>query len=87
MSKPGLRDIVMEEQQRPDEYSGYIQARIQSLREKQNSILISINDHYYIPKYETNLGADPIMEILRDNWTTSNERSETIIKDIVGNFS
>jgi len=87
MSKPGLRDIVMEEQQRPDDYSGYVQARIQALREKQYSVLISINDHYFIPKYETNLGAEPIMEILRENWTTSKERSETIIKHVIENFS
>jgi len=87
MTKPGLRDIVMEEHQRPDEYSGYIQARIQGLREAQNSVLISINDHYFIPKYETSLGAEPILEILRANWKTSNERSETIIQKIVENFS
>jgi hypothetical protein len=87
MSKPGLRDIVMEEQQRPDDYSGYVQARIQALREKQYSVLISINDHYFIPKYETSLGAEPIMEILRENWTTSKERSETIIKHVIENFS
>lgn len=87
MAEPGLRDIVMEEQQRPDDYSGYIQVRIQALREKQKSILISINDHYYIPKYETSLGAEPVMEILRENWTTSNEHSETIIKNVIENFS
>jgi hypothetical protein len=77
----------MEEQQRPDEYSGYIQARIQGLREKPNSILISINDHYFIPKYEPNLGAEPILEILRANWAISNERSQGIINQIVENFS
>ena len=87
MSKPGLRDIVMEEQQRPDKYNGYVQARIQALREKQYSILISINDHYFIPKYESSQGAEPIMEILRENWSASNEHSEEIIKKIVGNFS
>ena len=87
MTKPVLRNIVMEEQQRPDDYHGYIQARIRTLRENQNSILISINDHYHIPNYKLNLGSEPILEILRNNWSISSQRSEETIQQIVNNFS
>lgn len=87
MSKPGLRDIVMEDQQRPDEYIGYIQARIQALQEKPHAIRTSINDHYSIPKYDTSDGATPIMNILEANWETSMTRSEELINNIIRNFS
>jgi len=87
MAKPGLRDIVMEDQQRPDEHTGYIQARIQALIEKPDAILISINDHYAIPNYDTSTGAEPIMDTLEANWEISMTRSEGIIKHIIENFS
>ncbi len=87
MTKPGLRDIIMEDQQRPDERTGYIQARIQALNEKPDAILISINDHYVIRNYDTSMGAEPIMSILEANWEISIARSEEYIQHIIKNFS
>lgn len=87
MKRPGLRDIVMEDQDRPDEHTGYIQARIRSLREKPLAILISVNDHYEIQDYKNSMGASPVLDILRTSWDASIQRSESIIKNIIENFS
>lgn len=87
MRRPGVRDIVMEDQERPDEHSGYIQARIRSLKEKPVSIMIGVNDHYEIQDYKNSMGAGPILSILDASWDVSIQRSESIIKNIVENFS
>jgi hypothetical protein len=87
MKDPGVRDIVMEDQDRPDGRTGYIQARIRALRQKPLAILISVNDHYEIPDYKTSMGASPMLDILRTSWDTSIQRSESIIHNIIKNFS
>jgi hypothetical protein len=87
MKVPGLRDIVMEDQQRPDDYHGYIQARIQALRDRKNGILVSINDHYFIPDYETHMGCESVIDILQKNWKESIDRSDSWINTIIMNFS
>jgi hypothetical protein len=77
----------MEDQDRPDGRTGYIQARIRALRQKPLAILISVNDHYEIPDYKTSMGASPMLDILRTSWDTSIQRSESIIHNIIKNFS
>lgn len=87
MSNPGLRDIVMEDQQRPDEHTGYIQTRIRALIGKPDAILISVNDHYALSNYDNSAGAGGIMDILEENWEISIGRSEQIINNVIKNFS
>ncbi len=77
----------MEDQERPDEHTGYIQARIRSLKEKPLSIMISVNDHYEIPDYKNSMGVGTILDILDTSWDASIQRSESIISKIIGNFS
>jgi hypothetical protein len=86
MKAPGLRDFVMEEQQRPDGYHGYIQARILALSERR-SFLVSINDHYFNPEHKSHMGCESIIDILQKNWKESLDRSEAMINKIIVNFS
>ena len=85
MRNPGMRDFIMEDQERPDEYRGYIQARIQSPRTVKNSVSLSINDHYEI-NYEEGSGATEIINILELNWDKSMERSRLLISTIKEKF-
>lgn len=89
MKKPGLRDVIMQDEERPDDYDGYIQARVQSLKDTDNKNLvkISINDHYQISNYSPSMGCEAIINIINENWSTSLNRSNTYIDLIIKRFS
>jgi len=85
-SNPGLRDFVMEEQKRPDEYNGFIQARIQSNRNMADTLIVSINDHYEIPDFKNEIGSVEIMDILNNDYKHSKIRSKNTIEKIIEKF-
>lgn len=75
LKKPGMRSLTIEGQ-RPDEYKGYIQVKIEPSTKIQSGIYISINDHYEAEK-ESN--CNTIIDILNIDWINAEQRAEKII--------
>lgn len=72
---------------RTDGYKGYVQVTVQPSRKITNGVFLGVNDHYAAIEES---GADPggagaAMQILRENWQTSRERSLDIMERLVKN--
>ena len=78
-----LRNLTMRAA-RPDHHGGYVQVQVQPSRRIENGIFLNVNDHYDAAKPSaTGPGARAVMEILRENWESSRERSLSMMEQLV----
>lgn len=70
---------------RPDHRHGYVQVQVQPSRRVTCGVFVNINDHYVTtePQLAATTGTRLAMEILRQHWQASNERSLDILKKLV----
>jgi len=86
LTEPGMADLTMQGA-RTDGYKGFVRVTVQPSRKITNGVFLDVNDHYVAIEES---GADPAgasaaMEILRENWQTSRERSLDIMERLVKN--
>ncbi len=77
--KPGMRSLIIEGQ-RPDQYKGHVQIKIEPSSKIQSGIYISINDHYTVKE---GLNCKTVINILNNDWVDSRQRAEKLIKHFV----
>ena len=70
---------------RPDHHSGYVQIQVQPSRRIEGGVFLSVNDHYVAVEQSATgaAGARVAMEILRENWQPSRERSLSLMERLV----
>jgi hypothetical protein len=75
----------MSQVDRCDGYRGSINAKVEpSALRPMDGIFVEVNDHFFAGEDPTKvLGSEPAMDILESQWSTSIERSEWIIDQIM----
>ena len=86
LSEPGIADLTMRGV-RPDGYEGYVQVSVQPSWRITDGVFLHVNDHYAAVDESAadRAGASAAMEMLRENWQASRERSLGIMERLVTN--
>ena len=86
LDQAGLQNLTMRGA-RPDHYRGHVQIQVQPSRRIADGVFLSVNDHYVAARQSVTqaAGAHAAMEILRENWEASRERSLSILERLVKN--
>lgn len=79
IDEPGMRSLTMVQKNRNDNLNGYIQIRVEPSLRVDPGLFISSNDHYEIENNSVSHGANEILNILNEEWTSSFERSKNIM--------
>ena len=84
LSEPGIADLTMQGV-RTDGYKGYVQVSVQPSWRITDGVFLYVNDHYATvgESAADPAGASAAMEILRENWQASRERSLGIMERLV----
>jgi hypothetical protein len=86
LTEPEMEDLTIQGV-RPDGYKGCVQVTVQPSQRIADGIYLRVNDHYAVIEESA---ADPpgpsvAMQILRENWQSSRERSFGILERLVKN--
>lgn len=86
LTEPEMEDLTMQGV-RPDGYKGCVQVTVQPSQRIAGGVYLCVNDHYAdIEESAADpAGASAAMEILRENWQSSRERSFRILEQLVRN--
>lgn len=84
LEKPEMRSLTMEGDHSRDGYKGLIRVKIEpSTIPSPYGIFCDVNDHFETKDSNTTVGSDEIMDILKDTWDKSYNRSKKIIFSIL----
>ncbi len=74
LDSPGMQAVIIQGE-RPDDYDGYIQVRVQPIRneEVELGVFIAVNNHFVLAEENRPDKAQEVVEILSQNWTNSIE--------------
>lgn len=79
LNAPGLRSLTMEEGIRRDGLKGYIRVKVEPSVRIHPGIFFDVNDHFETKDSISVVGSEEITNILKDSWSASYARSESII--------
>lgn len=87
LNNPGMTNLQIRGQQRPDEYQGFINVNVtpspQDPDKKVWGVLVQVNDHYELNDSGKVIGAKGMTSILNNQWKASLDRSRIITNKIM----
>jgi hypothetical protein len=80
----GMKSLLMSQLDRDDGYKGSINAKVEPSVLRPDSIFVEVNDHFFVGEDPTKiLGSEAAMNILESQWSSSINRSEWIIDQVM----
>ncbi len=83
IKSPGMRSINIEGDYNRNGIKGHIAIRVEPSTKIKPGIYFRVNDHYEVDNQNTVQGANEIVDILEQSWSTSIKRSENIINTLL----
>lgn len=79
LEKPGMLSLTMQGHLRRDGINGLIRVTIEPSKKIPYGVHFSVNDHFEVKDRSAVAGSDEIINVLKNNWEISYQRSEKII--------